>query len=104
MKRIHTWPTEKSQANQVRKSPRWDARPPTSKVKPPAEASELTATVCAYGNVGFSIGYSCERQLKFDGNCIDKWYGFAGKWSDGGKIILIIVMFFGRVKKFNMNG
>lgn len=58
----------------------------------------------AYGNVGFTTGYSCERQLHREANCLNKSIGFVGKWSDKGKIILIFVMLFGRLKKFNMDG
>ncbi|GAB2219113.1 hypothetical protein Drorol1_Dr00006742 [Drosera rotundifolia] len=60
--------------------------------------------VSAYGNVGFSAGYNCGKRLNHEGICLDKWHGFAGRWTSQGKIILIIVMFFGRLKKFNMQG
>lgn len=57
--------------------------------------------VSAYGNVGFSTGYSCKRRLKGEQWCTDSCAGFAGRWSNTGKFILIVVMFFGRLKNFS---
>jgi len=42
--------------------------------------------------------------MKADAMCKDSWVGFSGRWSSKGKFILILVMFFGRLKKLNMKG
>ncbi|KAI3902601.1 hypothetical protein MKW92_017124 [Papaver armeniacum] len=60
--------------------------------------------ISAYGNVGYTTGYSCKRQLNPDSLCKDMMFGFVGRWSNVGKIILIMVMIFGRVKRFNLRG
>ncbi|KAF8035155.1 hypothetical protein BT93_C1247 [Corymbia citriodora subsp. variegata] len=60
--------------------------------------------ISAYGNVGFSAGYSCERRLKAEGYCKDASYGFVGRWSKTGKLIIVVIMFFGKLSKFSKRG
>ncbi|CAO2036423.1 unnamed protein product [Urochloa humidicola] len=56
--------------------------------------------ISAFGNVGYSLGYSCEKLLKPDATCKSASYGFVGWWTNEGKLIIILVMFIGRLKKF----
>ncbi|KAF3794604.1 Cation transporter [Nymphaea thermarum] len=59
----------------------------------------------AYGNVGLTTGYSCQRLQKITNlPCTDSWASFSGRWSWKGKAIIIVVMFFGRLKKFSRGG
>ncbi|KAL8136380.1 hypothetical protein V2J09_002381 [Rumex salicifolius] len=46
----------------------------------------------------------CKRRINVDESCKDMWFGFSGRWSKEGKIILIVVMLYGRLKKFYMQG
>ncbi|KAF3787241.1 Sodium transporter [Nymphaea thermarum] len=49
--------------------------------------------------------YSCRRLQEIsDRPCQDSSVSFSGKWSVAGKIIILVLMFFGRVKKFTAGG
>ena len=50
--------------------------------------------------MGYSLGYSCEKLMKLDATCKAASYGFVGWWTDEGKLIIILVMFIWRLKKF----
>ncbi|KAK3131206.1 hypothetical protein QOZ80_6BG0503450 [Eleusine coracana subsp. coracana] len=58
--------------------------------------------ISAYGNVGLSIGYSCSKlqQLHPESICQDRPYSFSGSWSDEGKLLVVLVMLYGRLKAF----
>nr|BAJ95374.1 predicted protein [Hordeum vulgare subsp. vulgare] len=66
--------------------------------------SVIFEVISAYGNVGYSLGYSCDKLLKPDATCRDASYGFVGRWSDQGRLIIILVMFLGRFKAYNLKG
>jgi hypothetical protein len=53
--------------------------------------------------VGLSTSYSCSRlpHLEKESICQDKPYSFSGWWSDQGKVVLVLVMFYGRLKGFH---
>eukprot|EP01018_Ginkgo_biloba_P019173 Gb_04157 [translate_table: standard] len=53
----------------------------------------------AFGNVGLSVGYSCSlgnTAGEASQACEDVPYSLSGKWSTGGKILILITMFLGR--------
>nr|ANF98993.1 HKT1;1 transporter [Oryza sativa f. spontanea] len=59
----------------------------------------LAAMRMGFGE-GYSLGYSCQKLLKPDATCKDASYGFVGRWTEEGKLIVILVMFLGRLKEF----
>ncbi|KAL6603540.1 hypothetical protein ACP70R_043901 [Stipagrostis hirtigluma subsp. patula] len=67
-------------------------------------SSMIFEVISAYGNVGLSTGYSCSRLQKLhpESICYDKPYSFSGWWSDEGKLMLVLVMLYGRLKAFSM--
>lgn len=63
--------------------------------------------VSAYGNVGISMGYSCSLFRKLiihsEAHCEEVAYSFSGKWSSKGKVVILLVMFLGRLKGIKRN-
>ncbi|CAD6338447.1 unnamed protein product [Miscanthus lutarioriparius] len=61
--------------------------------------------ISAYGNVGLSTGYSCSRlppaAEEATAACHDKPYSFSGWWTDQGKLLLVLLMLYGRLKGFH---
>jgi hypothetical protein len=52
--------------------------------------------------VGLSTGYSCSKLPHLEETiCHDMPYSFSGWWSDQGKVVLVLVMFYGRLKGFH---
>jgi Trk-type K+ transport system membrane component len=65
--------------------------------------NEIFPNCSAYGNVGLSTGYACSRLQKLHPgmSCTDQPYSFVGWWSDEGKLLVIFVMLYGRLRKFS---
>jgi hypothetical protein len=52
--------------------------------------------------VGLSTGYSCSKLPHLEETiCHDMPYSFSGWWSDQGKVVLVLVMLYGRLKGFH---
>uniref|UniRef100_A0A0E0HUZ1 Uncharacterized protein n=1 Tax=Oryza nivara TaxID=4536 RepID=A0A0E0HUZ1_ORYNI len=79
-------------------SHRWLAGAPTEARRSDGWGSHTIA----YGNVGLTTGYSCSRLQKLHPGsiCQDKPFSLSGWWSDEGKLLLVSVMLYGRLKAF----
>ncbi|GLJ35666.1 hypothetical protein SUGI_0716770 [Cryptomeria japonica] len=62
--------------------------------------SIIFEVISGFGNVGLSVGYSCALAKSVNTStsisCQDIPYSLSGKWSRGGKILIILTMFLGR--------